>query len=100
MLNQFAIPTRLIVGVPSLILLGILVWFAIVWWRARRGEEAVVICISVCAVDDDLPAFGDSFEDDEWEQARAEHERAMHRIAAMRRPAQSAGMKGQNWREN
>jgi hypothetical protein len=99
MLNQFAIPTRLIVGVPSLILLGILVWFAIVWWRARQDEKET-IRITTYIADDDLPAFGDSFEDDEWEQARAEHERALRRIAAMRRPAQSAGMKGQNWREN
>jgi hypothetical protein len=98
MLNQFVAPTWLIVGLPSLVLLGVVVWFAVVWWCARRGEEAVVICISVYAADDDLPAFGDSFGDNERE--RAEHERAMRRIAAMCRPARSAGMKGQNWREN
>jgi cytoskeletal protein RodZ len=99
MLNQFIIPTWLVVGVPLLILLGILVWFAIVWWRVRRGEEETN-CVTVYVVDDDLSAFGDSFEDDEREQVRAEHERAMRRIVTMCRSARSAEMKGQNWREN
>jgi hypothetical protein len=99
MLNQFIVPTWLIVGLPSLILLIILVWFAVVWWRARRDEEET-IRITAHVVDDGLPAFGDSFEDDEREQARAEHERALRRIAAMCRPARSAGMTDQNWREN
>src|SRR4051812_24836215 len=40
MLNQFIIPTWLVVGLPSLILLIILVWFAVAWWRARRDDAA------------------------------------------------------------
>jgi hypothetical protein len=93
MLNQFIVPTWLIVGVPSLILLVILVWFAVVWWRARRDRKETT-CIVMYIADDDLLAFGDSFEDDERERAPAEYERATCR------PARSAGMKGQNWREN
>jgi hypothetical protein len=100
MLNQFIAPTWLIIGVPSLILLVILVWFAVVWWRARRDDKVICTRITAPVVDDELPAFGDSFEDDEWGRARAEHERAMRRIAAMCQPARSAEMKGQNWREN
>lgn len=126
--NQFIVPTWLIVGLPSLILLVILVWFAVVWWRARRDDAAYDIdvrcerpvccgrscwcfhgnairCLRCGAVFEHIrgawircPVGGEA--EVASRAALAEHERAMRRIAAMCRSARSAGITGQNWREN